>query len=147
MGVPQINSRWSTFPLHWIHSHLTFHIIYKKWLDILYNTPEILWDTHFKSIGISVSVKQQDEISGHPISAGDQSWFPVFEWRGKPFFRKHLKRRFPLGICMWVGPSVLCFKRNGPRDALIRKKAKFPCRGFMHAHRSYHKMKGCLRPL
>ena len=24
---------------------------------------------------------------------------------------------------------------------------KFPCRGFMHAHRSYHKMKGCLSPL
>ena len=22
-----------------------------------------------------------------------------------------------------------------------------PCRGFMHAHRSYHKMKGCLSPL
>ena len=44
-------------------------------------------------------------------------------------------------------PCVLCFKRNGPRDALIRKKSKFPCRGFMHAHRSYHKMKGCLSPL
>ena len=24
---------------------------------------------------------------------------------------------------------------------------KFPCIGFMHAHRSYHKMKGCLSPL
>ena len=32
--------------------------------------------------------------------------------------------------------GTLCFmlKRNGPRDALIRKKSKFPCRGFMHAH-------------
>ena len=28
-----------------------------------------------------------------------------------------------------------------------QKEAKFPCRGFMHAHRSYHKMKGCLSPL
>ena len=34
-----------------------------------------------------------------------------------------------------MGPCVLCFKRIGPRDALIRKKSKFPCRGFMHAHR------------
>ena len=25
---------------------------------------------------------------------------------------------------MWEGPCVLCFKRNGPRDALIRKKPK-----------------------
>ena len=71
----------------------------------------------------------------------------VFDWKGKPSFNKHLKRSFPLGICMWEGPCVLCFQRNGPRDALIRKKSKFPCRGFMHAHRSYHKMKGCLSPL
>ena len=89
----------------------------------------------------------QDEISGHPISSGDESWFPVFDWRGKPSFHKHLKRSFPLGVCMWEGPCVLCFKQNGPRDALIRKKSKFPGRGFMHAHRSCHKMKGCLSPL
>ena len=68
------------------------------------------------------------EKPGHPISSGDESCFPVFEWRGKPSFHKHLKRSFPLGICIWEGPSVLCFKRNGPRDALIRKKYKFPCR-------------------
>ena len=36
-----------------------------------------------------------------------------------PSFHKHLKRSFPFGICMWEGPCVLCFKRNGPRDALI----------------------------
>ena len=147
MGVPQINSRWSTFPLHWIHSHLAFHIIYNKWPDILYNNPQIPWDTHLKSIGTSISVKQQDEWSGHTISSGDESGFPVFEWRGKASFHQNLKRSFPLGICMWDGPCVLCFKRNGPREVLIRKKAKFPCRGFMHAHRSYHKMKGCLSPL
>ena len=128
-------------------SHLSFHIIYNKFLDILYNNPEIPWDTHLNSIGTSISVKQQDEKIGHPISSGDESWFPVFEWRGKPSFHKHLKRSFPLGICMWEGPWVLCFKQNGPRDALIRKKSKFPCRGFMHSHRSYHKMKGCLSPL
>ena len=81
------------------------------------------------------------------MSSVDESWFPGFEWRGKPSFHKHVKRSFPLGICMWVGPCVLCFKRNGPRDSLIRKNSKFPCKGFMHAHRSYHKMKGCLSPL
>ena len=45
--------------------------------------------------------------------------------------------------------GTLCFmlQQNGPRDALIRKNSKFPCRGIMHAHRSYHKMKGCLSPL
>ena len=147
IGVPQINSRWTTFPLHWIQSHLAFHIIYNKWLDILYNNTEIPWDTHLKSIGTSISVKQQDERSGRRISSGDESWFPDFDWRGKPSFHKHLKRSFPLGICMWEGPCVLCFKRNGPRDALIRKKYKFPSRGFMQAHCSYHKMKGCLSPL
>ena len=147
IGVPQINSRWRTFPLHWIHRHLAFHIIYNKWVVILYNNPEIPCDTHLKSIGTSISVKQQDERSGHPILSGDESWFPVFEWRGKPSFHKHLKRSFPLGICMWVGHCVLCFNRNGPRDDLIRKKSKFPCRGFMHAHCSYHKMKLCLSPL
>ena len=147
IGVHQINSRWSTFPLHWIHSHLAFHIVYHKWLDILYNNREIPWDTHLKSVGTSMSVKQHDERSGYPISSGDESLFPLFDWRGKQSFHKHLKRSFPLGICMWEGPCVLCFKQNGPRDALIRKKSKFPCRGFMHAHRSYHKMKGCLSPL
>ena len=114
--------------------------------DILYNNPEIPWDTHLKSIGTSISVKQQDEKPGHTISSGDESWFSGFEWRGKPSFHKHLKRSFPLVICMWEGPSVLCFKQNGPGAAMIRKKSKFPCRGFMHAHRSYHKMKGCLCP-
>ena len=67
--------------------------------------------------------------SGHTISSGDEIWFPVFDWRDKPSFHKHLKRSFPLGIYMWEGPCVLCLKRNGPRDALIRKKSKFPCRG------------------
>ena len=110
--------------------------------DILYNNPEIPWYTHLKSIGTSISVKQQYEKPWHPISSGDESWFPVFDWSGKPSFHKHLKRSFPLGIYMWEGPCVLCFKRNGPQDALIRKKSKFPCRGFMHAHRSYHNMKG-----
>ena len=143
----QISSRSSTIPLHWILSHLAFHIIYYKWLYILYNIPEHPWDTHLKSIGTSISVKQQDERSKHPISSGDESWFPVFDWRGKPSFHRHIKKSCPLGICMWEGPCVLCFKWNWPRNALIRRKTKFPCRGFMHAHRSYHKMKGCLSPL
>ena len=144
IGVHQINSRLRTFPIHWIHSHLALHIVYHKWLDILYNNGEIPWDTHLKSVGTSMSVKQHDERSGHPISSGDESLFPLFDWRCKQSFHKHLKRSFPLGICMWEGPCVLCFKQNGLQDALIRKKSKFPCRIFMNAHRSYHKMKGCL---
>ena len=40
---------------------------------------------------------------------------PCLRMKSKPSFHKHLKRSFPLGICMWVGPCVLCFKRNGPR--------------------------------
>ena len=79
-------------------------------------------------IGTSISVKQQDERPGHPISSGDERWFPVFERRGKPSFKKHLKRSFPLGIRMWEKPCVLCFKWNGPRVSLIRKNFIFPCR-------------------
>ena len=93
---------------------------------MLYNNPEIPWDTHLKSIGTSISVKKQEENSGHRISSGDESWFPVFDWRGKPTFHKHLKMNFLSGICMWEGPCVLCFKVNIPRDALIRRRPNFP---------------------
>ena len=47
-------------------------------------------------------------------------------------------------------PETLKKKRKNFAELKIkslRKKFKFPCRGFMHAHRSYHKMKGCLSPL
>ena len=66
IGVPQINSRWSTFSLHWIHSRLSFRSIYNKCLDILYNNPEIPWETHLKSIGISISVKLRMKNPGTP---------------------------------------------------------------------------------
>ena len=62
------------------------------------------------------------------ILSGDDSRFPVFKWRGKPTFHKHLKRSFPSGIFMWEGPCVFCFKWNGPRDALPRKKPGLPFR-------------------
>ena len=65
----------------------------------------------------------------HPISSGNESWFPVFDWIGKPTFHKQLKRSFPSGICMWEVPCVFCFMWNGTRDALTQKKARFPCRG------------------
>ena len=126
IGVPKINSRWSTFPLHWIHSHLAFHIIYKKWLDILYHYPEIPWDTHLKSIGTSISVKQQDERSGHTISSGDESWFTVFDWRGKPSFHKHLKRSFPLGICMWEDPVFYASSKMDPEMPWLERSPNFP---------------------
>ena len=78
----------------------------------------------------------------HIISGWE--WFPVFDWRGKPTYHKHLKRSLPSEIGMWEGLCVFCLKWTGPRDALTQMKAGFPCRGFMHAHRLYHKMKGKL---
>ena len=117
---------WSTYPLHLINSHLAIHIIYHKWLDILYINPEIPWDTHFKSIVTSISVKQQDERPGHPNRLEMRADSLSSTEEVSHFFHKHLKRSFPLGICMWEGPCVLCFKRNGPRDALIRNSSNFP---------------------
>ena len=61
----------------------------------------------------------------HIISGWE--WFTVFDWRGKPAFRKHLKRSLPSEICMWERLCVFCLKYNGPRDALTQKKAGFPC--------------------
>ena len=63
----------------------------------------------------------------HIISGWE--WFPVFNWRCKPTFHKHLKRSLPSEIGMWEGLCVLCLKCNGPRDALTQKKAGFPCSG------------------
>ena len=63
----------------------------------------------------------------HIISGWD--WFPVFDWRGKPTFHKHLKRSLPSEIGMWKGLCVFCLKWNGPRDALTQKKAGFPGNG------------------
>ena len=54
-------------------------------------------------------------------------WFPVFDWRGKPIFHKHLKRSLPSAIGMWEGLCVSCLKWNGPQAALPQKKAGFPC--------------------
>ena len=56
-------------------------------------------------------------------------WFPVFDWRGKPTFHKHLKRSLPSEIAMWVGLCVFCLKWNGGWDGLTQKKPDFPCSG------------------
>ena len=63
----------------------------------------------------------------HPISSKDESWFPVFNWRGEPNFHKHLKWSYHLAIGMWEGHCVFCLKWNGPREALSQKNARFPC--------------------
>ena len=63
---PYLSAPLSASFLGGIHSLLSFHIIYNKCVDILYNNPEIPRDTHLKSIGTSISVKQQDEKPGHP---------------------------------------------------------------------------------
>ena len=80
------------------------------------------------SRGTSISVKQLEESSLYTMSSGSERWFPVFDWRDKPTFHKHLKRSFPSEICMWEGHCVFRFKWNGPWDSLTRKKAGFPCR-------------------
>ena len=66
----------------------------------------------------------------HPIPSQDESWIPIFDWRGWPTFQKHLKWSFPSAVGMWEGPCVFCLKWNGPREALTLKKAGFPCSGF-----------------
>ena len=55
--------------------------------------------------------------------APSSAWaWPCLQQEWVTSFHKHPKRSFPLGICTWEGPCVLCFMRNGPRDALIIKK-------------------------
>ena len=54
-------------------------------------------------------------------------WFPVFYWRGKPAFHKHVKMSLPSEIGMWERLCVFCLKYNWPQDALTQKKASFPC--------------------
>ena len=100
--------------------------MYNKWIHIFYNNPEIPWDTHLKSIGTSISGKQQDKRSGHPLSSGDESWFPVFDWRGKPCFQKHLKRSFPLGICMWEDPLFYASSEMDPEKPWLERSPNFP---------------------
>ena len=75
------------------------------------------------SRGTSISIKQLEESSLHAVSSGDERWFPVFDWRDKPTFHKHLKPSFPSEMCMWEGPCVFRFKWNGPWDALTQKKS------------------------
>ena len=61
----------------------------------------------------------------HIISGWE--WFPVFDWRGKPTFHKHLKWSLPKEIGIWEGLFVFHLKWNGPSNSLTQKKAGFPC--------------------
>ena len=63
----------------------------------------------------------------HIISGWER--YPVFDWRCKPTFHKHLKRSLPSEIGMWEEICVFSLKWNWPRDALTQKKAGFPCSG------------------
>ena len=65
-----------------------------------------------------------------PKWSQDESWFPVFDWRGEPTFHKHLKRSFPSAVLIWEGPCVFFLKWNEPQEALSQKKTRFPCSGF-----------------
>ena len=115
-------------------SHVTHHI--QLVVDIVYENPEIPWDNHLMSRGTSISIKQLEESSLHAMSSGNERWFPVFDWRDKPSFHKHLKRSFPSEICMWEGPCVFWFKWNGHWDALTRKKPGF-CGRVLNASSSF----------
>ena len=84
---------------------------------------------HPKSKRTPISAQQLEESSVHPISSRDDSWFPGLDWRGKPTFHKHVKRRCPSAIDMWEAPWIFCLKWNGHPDDLTRKKAGFPCSG------------------
>ena len=106
LGLPQINSRWSPFPLHWLHSYPVFYRIQYKWLDFLEETTEILWDTRLKCIWIFISAQQLEDNSMYHILSQDESCFPVFDWRGEPVFHKHLKWSFPSSIGRWEGLCV-----------------------------------------
>ena len=112
-----------------LHSYHVFHSIQYKWLDFPEESTEIPWDTRLKSIWRLISVQQLEESSMHPISSQDESWFPVFDWRGEPTFHKHLKCSFPSAIDMWVGPCVFYLKWNGPWETLTQKMAGLPCSG------------------
>ena len=50
----------------------------------------------------------------HRISSGDESWFPVFDRRGKPTFHKRLKWSFPLGICIGKDPVISASSEMDP---------------------------------
>ena len=65
----------------------------------------------------------------HTVSSQDESWFPIFDLRGEPTFLKHLRWSFPSAISLWEGPCGFWLKWNGPPEALIQKKAQFPCSG------------------
>ena len=127
--VAKINTRWSPFPPHLLHSYPVFHSKQYKLLDLLEESTEIPWDTRLKSIWILISVQQLDECSIHHISSQDESWFPFFDWRFEPTFHQHLKWSFPSAIGMWEGPCVFCLKWHGPQEILTQKKARLPCSG------------------
>ena len=106
-----------------------FHTVQNKWLELLWETTEIKWNTSLKSIWILISVQQLEESSMHLISSQDESWFPDFEWRGVPAFHKPLKKSFPSAVGLWEGPCIFCLMWNGPREALIQNKPRIPCSG------------------
>ena len=123
---PQINSRWSPFPLHWLHRYPVSHRIQYKWLDFLEETTEILWDTRLKSIWIFISPQQLEESSMHHISSQEESSFPFFDWRGEPVFHKHLKWSFHSAIGRWEGLCAFCLNWNIPQDAWLKRRPDCP---------------------
>ena len=75
---------------------------------------------------IFISEHQLEESFMHHISCPDESWFPVFDWRGEPVFHMHLKWSFPSEIGRWEGLCAFCFKWNVPREAWLKRRPDFP---------------------
>ena len=65
----------------------------------------------------------------HHVSSQDESWFPVFDWRGEPVFHKHLKWNFPSAIGRWEGTLCFLSQVECTTRGLTQNKAGFPCSG------------------
>ena len=48
------------------------------------------------------------------------------EWRGKPSFHTHLKRSFPLGICMWEDLVFYASSEMDPEMHWLERSPNFP---------------------
>ena len=129
LGVAPINSRLSPIPLHWLQNNSLFPIIHDKWLDFLWATTEIPWDTCLQFIGTPISAQELEDSSIQPESSREESWFPGFYWTGRPTFQNHLKRSLPWAIGKWEGPWFCCLRLSGYRDSLTRNKVGFPWSG------------------
>ena len=106
IGVPQINSRWSTFPLHWIHSRLSFHIICNKCLvrDYLRHPSQVYRNINFSK------------------ATGWKTRAPHIVWT-------HPAGDYHIGQCH---SGVVCFEHRLFRTLLFKLKIKHILHGLIY---------------